>query len=165
MVTKMGMSEILGNVDLYSQYDRLSSATKQKIEGEVRRILDESYQRAYKVITERRKELDLLAHALVEYEVLNADEMRLVLKGEKLPKLKSSPNAPIKLPELKLPPGLGGGPPALPPGLVGGPSGLGGEPSGLGEKVPGLEGAHRSRPTAGADPRGPEPGESGGAEL
>jgi ATP-dependent metalloprotease len=161
----MGMSEILGNVDLYSEYSDLSSATKQKIEGEVRRILDESYQRAYKVISERRKELDLLAKALVEYEVLNADEMRRVLKGEKLPKLKASPNTPIKLPELKFPPALGGGPPALPPGLVGGPSGLGGEPPGLGDRVPGLEGARRSsQSTAGADPRGAELGESGGAE-
>lgn len=144
MVTQFGMSETLGNMDLSSEYRHLSSETKQKIEDEVRRILDESYQRAHKLITERRKELDLLAKALLAYEVLNVDEMKRVLKGEQLPKLTASPNQPIKLPELKGPSGLGGLPPALggkPPGLGGKPPGLGGNPPGLGGKSPGLDGS------------------------
>ena len=120
------MSETLGNMDLYSEYSQLSSETKQKIEDEVRRILEESSQRALKVLSERRKELDLLAKALIKYEVLDADEMRRVIKGEKLSKLTSSADRPIKRPEPKLSPGLGELPPGLgkPPGLNG-PSGLG----------------------------------------
>ena len=102
----MGFSEILGDVDLDTDYSRLSSETKQKIENEVRRIVDESRQRAQKILTERRKELDLLANALVEYEVLNLEEMQKILNGEKLPKLSSTPRSPIKLPELNLPPSL-----------------------------------------------------------
>ena len=99
MVTKMGMSELLGNMD-YSDYNQLSSDTKQQIEHEVRRILEEGRQRATKVLTDRRRDLDILAKALVEYEVLTADELRRVLKGEKLPKLTITPHVPIKLPEI-----------------------------------------------------------------
>lgn len=133
MVTQVGMSETLGNMDLHSKYARLSSETKQKIEDEVRRILDESYERARAVLTERRKELDLLALALVKYEVLNGEEIRRVIRGEKISKLTSKPNQPIKLPEVKTPTGLG----ELPPGLKA-PPGLGGT-SPLGDKVPGLK--------------------------
>lgn len=108
MVTQMGMSESFGNIDLYSEYQNLSSETKQQIETEVRRILEEGRVRAHKVLIERRRDLDVLAKALVEYEVLNADEMRRVLKGEKLQKLTSLPKIPIKLPDIALPPRLGG---------------------------------------------------------
>lgn len=134
MVTQMGMSETFGSMDLRSEYSHLSSETKQKIEDEVRRILDEAYQRVYETLTNRRKELDLLAKALVTYEILDVDEIRRVLKGEKLPKLTSNPNRPIKRPEPKLSPGMG----ELPPGFGGRPPGLSGSP-GLGDKVPGLE--------------------------
>lgn len=85
----MGFSDVLGDVDLDSHYNRLSTETKQKIDSEVRRIVDESRQRAMKLLTERRKELELIANALVEYEVLNLEEMQKVLKGEKLPKMSS----------------------------------------------------------------------------
>lgn len=103
MVTKMGMSELLGNMD-YSDYNQLSSDTKQQIEREVRRILEEGRQRATKILTDRRRDLDVLAKALVEYEVLTAEELRRVLKGEKLPKLTIPPYVPIKLPEIMVPP-------------------------------------------------------------
>lgn len=113
MVTQMGFSELLGDVDLDSRYNRLSPETKGKIENEVRRMVDDSRQRVYKLLASRRKELDLLANALVEYELLNLDEIKKVLKGEKLPKISATPNqdidkdSPIKLPELELPPGMG----------------------------------------------------------
>ena len=100
------MSETLGQADLASYYETLSSETKQQIEREVRRLLDESRQRATKVLNERRKELDLIAKSLVDYEVLSLDEVQKVLKGEKLQKLSSSSSAPIKLPEIVLPPSL-----------------------------------------------------------
>lgn len=108
MVTRCGMSETLGQADLASHYDTLSSETKQQIEREVRRILEDSRQRALKVLNERRKELDIIAKSLVEYEVLSLEEVEKVLKGEKLQKLTSSPSMPIKLPDIVLPPGFGG---------------------------------------------------------
>ena len=136
MVTRFGFSDALGPMDLYSEYERLSSEAKQKIEDEVRRILTEGRERATKILTERRKELDLLAKALVEYEVLNRDEVQRVLKGEKLQKLTANPDRPIKLPDLILTPGLGGG------------------TSGLGEKVPGLSGGSPSPESPGIGAEG-----------
>ncbi len=108
MVTQMGMSDELGNVDLNTDYSQLSSETKQRIENEVRKIIEDGRQRATKLLTEKRKELDLIANALVEYEMLNKDEMERVINGEKLQKPTLPPNVPIKLPELILPPGMGG---------------------------------------------------------
>lgn len=128
MVTQLGMSESFGNIDLYTEYHNLSSETKNKIEHEVGRILEEGRKRATKILIERRHDLDVLAMALVEYEVLNADEIRRVLKGEKLPKLTTLPNVPIKVPELLLPPVLGG------PG--GGKSGALGATPGGGSSTP-----------------------------
>ena len=109
MVTQLGMSDVLGNVDLNSDYADLSSETKQQIEREVRRLVEEGYQRATKILTEKRKELDILAKALVEYEVLNLDEMNRVLKGEKLKKLTVLPKTPMTMPEIVGPLGIGGG--------------------------------------------------------
>lgn len=96
----MGMSELLGNVDLHSEYRDLSPQTKETIEVEIRRLLEEGRLRATRILTERRKELELLARALVEYESLDRAEMEKVIKGEPLPgKLKILPDVQIKLPE------------------------------------------------------------------
>lgn len=112
MVTQAGMSELLGNIDLSSNYNRLSSDTKQKIESEVRRIIEAGKDRATKLLTEKRTELDRLANALVEYETLDKAEMEKVIRGEKLPdKIKSSVDTPIKLPSVPLPPPFGVPPP------------------------------------------------------
>lgn len=113
MVTQAGMSDLLGNIDLSSNYGRLSTDTKQKIEGEVRRIIEAGKDRATKLLTEKRVELDRLAAALVEYETLDKAEMEKVIRGEPLPanKLKTSPDTPIKLPSVPLPPPFGVPPP------------------------------------------------------
>lgn len=77
----------LGNIDLNLHYETLSPTTRTQIETEVRKMLDEGYRRAHTLLTEKKKDLDTLAKALVEYEVLNLEEMQQVLKGEKLKKL------------------------------------------------------------------------------
>ena len=116
MVTQMGMSDSLGNVDLWSNYTEISPETRQKIEHEVRRLIEEGKDRARKILTERRKDLDIVAKALIEYEVLTLDELQKVLKGEKLQRLSAVPSGgtggSIKIPEIVLPPGLGGIPPS-----------------------------------------------------
>ncbi len=130
MVTQMGMSDDLGNVDLNTDYTHLSSETKTRIEREVRRLVEDGRQRATKLLTEKRKELDLIADALVQYEVLNKDEMEKVVRGEKLQKIKSLPNVPIKLPEIVLPAGMGG------PSTGGTGAGAGGRRGGSGGSGP-----------------------------
>ncbi|KAL1973378.1 hypothetical protein VTN31DRAFT_6013 [Thermomyces dupontii] len=110
LVTRFGYSKKLGNVDLQTNYDSLSSETKQEIEAEVRRLVEEARDRATKILTERRTELELLTKALMEYETLTKEEMEKVIRGEKLDKLESessSSPAPLQLPEaLQAAPGL-----------------------------------------------------------
>lgn len=102
------MSDDLGNMDFATNYNRISSETKRKIESEVRRLIEEGRARATKLLTDNRKELDIIAKALMEYEVLSLEEVDKVLKGEQLPKLTSKPSVPIKLPELVLPASISG---------------------------------------------------------
>ena len=100
MVTQYGMSEELGNVNLAEGYNNLSSQTKEKIEDEIRKIVEAGRFRAMELLKNKKKELDLLAKALVEYESLDQDEIRKVIRGEPLEgKMKILPNVPMKLPE------------------------------------------------------------------
>ena len=98
MVTMMGMSPQLGNVDLNSNHDTLSPATKELIENEVRRFIEEGRERATKILQSKRKELDFLASALLDYETLNKDEAFKVIKGEKLEGKTIMPSGSIKIP-------------------------------------------------------------------
>ena len=114
MVTQLGMSEELGSVDLSSDYADLSSETKMRIEHEVRRMVEEGRDRASQLLTRKRKELDLVAKGLVEYETLNKDEMERVIRGEKLPhKMLANATAPMLIPSI-LPSAFGSGVPGDP---------------------------------------------------
>lgn len=121
LITRFGYSHKLGNVDLSSNYERLSSETKQEIEAEVRRLIEEGRNRATKILTEKRRELEMLTNALIEYETLTKEEMERILKGEKLDKLEMpqaqvptspppSSAPPLKLPEPLQTPGLNAAP-------------------------------------------------------
>ncbi|ELR08695.1 hypothetical protein GMDG_03377 [Pseudogymnoascus destructans 20631-21] len=99
MVTQFGMSAAAGNVDLNTNYNHLSSETKQLIESEVRRTIEEGRQRAHALLVEKRKELDLLARALVNYETLDKEEAFKVIRGEKLEGKLLMPSGSIKRPE------------------------------------------------------------------
>lgn len=114
MVTSLGMSDLLGNMDFASSYEHLSSETKLKIEQEVTRFVEEGKSRATALLKEKRKELDMLAKALVEYETLSLEEINKVLKGEKLDKMSAKIKTPLKLPEIVLPPGMGEESPSSP---------------------------------------------------
>jgi len=108
MVTRFGMSPELGNVDLASNHDKLSTATKQLIESEVRRVIEEGRVRATNLIRSKRKELDYLAKALVDYETLNREEAFKVIRGEKLEGKYIMPSGSIKLPDVGPAASLGG---------------------------------------------------------
>ncbi|KAF8467632.1 peptidase family M41-domain-containing protein [Kalaharituber pfeilii] len=108
MVTQYGMSEELGNVNLQDNYNQLSSQTKEKIEDEIRKIVEAGRTRAMNLLKSKRKELDLLAKALVEYESLDQEEIKRVIRGESLEgKMKILPQVPLKLPEGTLKGGTG----------------------------------------------------------
>ena len=87
MVTQWGMSDKLGMVlygdsDDYvflgkeiSQSKTYSEQTAQQIDAEVRRLIDEGYQLAKKLIEENHDKLDLIANALLEYETLDGKQV------------------------------------------------------------------------------------------
>jgi ATP-dependent metalloprotease len=113
MVTRFGMSPELGNVDLASNHETLSTATKQLVESEVRRLIEEGRIRATVLLQSKRKELDYLAKALVDYETLNREEAFKVIKGEKLEGKMIMPAGNIKIPALGPSP-VGGDLPEVP---------------------------------------------------
>lgn len=75
MVVNYGMNEKVGNVSFYGmskdQFQKpFSETTASMIDEEVRIIIEAQYQRAKKLLTERRNELEILANRLLEKEVL-----------------------------------------------------------------------------------------------
>ncbi|KAF7511833.1 hypothetical protein GJ744_003564 [Endocarpon pusillum] len=84
LVTEYGFSEKLGSLDLHTNYNSLSSQTKQDIEQEVRTIVEGARRRADEILKSKRKELEALKDALIEHETLTRDEILQVMKGEKL---------------------------------------------------------------------------------
>jgi ATP-dependent metalloprotease len=126
MVGQLGMSERLGPVEYLRTYDRLSSETRAMVESEVKRLLDESYARARALLVSKRKELDLLAKALVEYETLDRAEVEKVIRGEKLEGRISIPPGPMAVPKPAEPIEPGLIPPL--PGAPGDGAGPGGPP-------------------------------------
>ncbi|GKT47090.1 mitochondrial inner membrane i-AAA protease supercomplex subunit YME1 [Colletotrichum spaethianum] len=98
MVALYGMSAKLGPVEYGERYNQLSGETKALIESEVQRTLTESYEKVRELLTKKRKELDLLAKALVEYETLDKNEVEKVIRGEKLPGRTPMPKGPMKVP-------------------------------------------------------------------
>ncbi|EXJ81874.1 hypothetical protein A1O1_07939 [Capronia coronata CBS 617.96] len=87
LVTQCGYSSKLGNVDLASDYNNLSSETKMEIEREVRDIVEAGRQRADRIVKEKRKELEALKDALLEFETLDREDINKILRGEKLKRL------------------------------------------------------------------------------
>jgi cell division protease FtsH len=95
MVTRWGLSEELGTVSYGENQDEVflgmsvsrtqnaSEATVQKIDSEIRRLVEEGYNQATKILTEKRADLEALAKGLLEYETLSGDEIQDLLKGKK----------------------------------------------------------------------------------
>jgi len=84
MVAVYGMNDIVGNVSFYGmsqdQFSKpYSDDTATKIDDEVRKLLEEQYERAQGMLTKHRRELDILAQELLTKEVLlKSDVERLV---------------------------------------------------------------------------------------
>jgi len=93
MVTRYGMSDEMGPLayaenqeEIFlghsvSRQQNVSEATAQKIDAEIRHIVDSCYARAQQILNDRRKDLETLAQGLLEYETLSGDEIVALLKG------------------------------------------------------------------------------------
>jgi len=97
MVREWGMSDKLGPIQYASREGEVflgkevgrasdfSQAIQEEIDAEVRRILDDRYKLAEKLIHENIDTLHRLAKAAIERETLNADDIDAIVKGEELP--------------------------------------------------------------------------------
>jgi len=95
MVTKWGLSEELGPL-LYSedegevflgrsaasQSKSFSGNTAISIDTEVRKIIDECYGRAEKILEDNREKLEMMKDALMEYETIDSDQIDDIMNGE-----------------------------------------------------------------------------------
>ncbi|MFL2790644.1 MAG: ATP-dependent zinc metalloprotease FtsH [Paracoccaceae bacterium] len=94
MVTQFGMSDSLGNIDFINEQQsylgpssnniQAGPETQEKIDMEIRKIVDEGYEKAKQILTKNKKKLDNLALGLLEYETLTGDEITKVMNGESL---------------------------------------------------------------------------------
>ncbi|MBA2399411.1 MAG: ATP-dependent metallopeptidase FtsH/Yme1/Tma family protein [Bradyrhizobium sp.] len=95
MVTRWGLSQALGTVSYGENQDEVflgmsvsrtqnaSEATVQKIDTEIRRFVEEGYNEATRILTEKRADLEILAKGLLEFETLSGDEIEDLLNGKK----------------------------------------------------------------------------------
>ena len=65
-----------------SRTQNASEATVQKIDSEIRRLVEEGYNEATKILTEKRADLEALAKGLLEFETLTGDEIIDLLEGQ-----------------------------------------------------------------------------------
>jgi ATP-dependent metalloprotease len=98
MIARLGMSAKLGNMEYATRWDTLSSETRAQVEAEVQRTVNEAYERTKQLLLDHRKELDLLAQALVKYETLSKEEVEKVIRGEPLPDRIPVPKGPMVVP-------------------------------------------------------------------
>ncbi|WP_170337890.1 ATP-dependent zinc metalloprotease FtsH [Ruegeria arenilitoris] len=91
MVMRWGMSDKVGNIDYAEAHEgyqgntagfSVSAHTKELIEEEVKRLIQQGYDRAHQILTEHKEEWERLAQGLLEYETLTGDEIKRVMNGE-----------------------------------------------------------------------------------
>ena len=68
-----------------SQHRDFSEETAREIDSEVRRLVNTGYEKAKSIILENRDAMVRIALALLEREVLDANELKLILEGKQLP--------------------------------------------------------------------------------
>ena len=93
MVTKYGMSDKLGTM-VYADSENdtfmsmssksISEATQQKVDAEIKRILDEQYSVARKLIEKNKKKIEAMAKALLDFETIDSDQINDIMAGKKV---------------------------------------------------------------------------------
>jgi cell division protease FtsH len=107
MVTRYGMSDALGPM-VYGEnegevflgrsvttHKNMSEATLQKVDQEIRRIIDQQYSLARKALEDNRDKVEAMAQALLEWETLDAEQIQDIMDGNApRPPKPVTPNAP-----------------------------------------------------------------------
>jgi cell division protease FtsH len=112
MVTQWGMSDELGTM-VYGEnegevflgrsittHKNVSEATLQKVDAEIRRIIDTQYKLARRLLEENRDKVEAMAKALLEWETLDAEQINDIMAGKppRPPKATSGTTAPTSGP-------------------------------------------------------------------
>ncbi|UWQ78474.1 ATP-dependent zinc metalloprotease FtsH [Leisingera sp. S132] len=91
MVLRWGMSDKVGNIDYAEAHEgysgntagfSVSANTKELIEEEVKRFIQQGYEQALEILKDKTEEWERLAQGLLEYETLTGDEIKRVMNGE-----------------------------------------------------------------------------------
>ena len=107
MVTRYGMSDALGPM-VYGEnegevflgrsvttHKNMSEATLQKVDQEIRRIIDQQYSLARKALEDNRDKVEAMAQALLEWETLDAEQIQDIMEGKSpRPPKPVTPNTP-----------------------------------------------------------------------
>jgi cell division protease FtsH len=108
MVTRYGMSDELGPM-VYGENEgevflgrsvttqkNVSEATMQKVDQEIRKIIDQQYAVARKLLEDNRDKVEAMAHALLELETIDADQIADIMGGKppRPPKPTQAPSGP-----------------------------------------------------------------------
>ncbi len=107
MVTQWGMSDVLGPM-VYGEeegevflgrsvttHKNMSEASLQTVDAEIRRIIDEQYALARRLLEENRDKVEAMTAALLEWETIDADQINDIMEG-KPPRAPKPSSAPIK---------------------------------------------------------------------
>ncbi len=110
MVTQWGMTESMGPM-VYGEnegevflgrsvttHKNVSEATMQKVDDEIRRIIDQQYALARKLIEDNRDKVEVMAKALLEWETLDADQISDIMEGRP-PRAPKPTQAPSPAPQ------------------------------------------------------------------
>ncbi len=110
MVTQWGMSDALGPM-VYAEnegevflgrsvtnHKNVSEATMQQVDAEIRRIIDQQYGVARRIIEEHRAQIEVMAAALLEWETLDAEQLDDIMAGKPPRPPKPTSGVPPKAP-------------------------------------------------------------------
>jgi cell division protease FtsH len=119
MVTQWGMSDSLGTM-VYGEnegevflgrsvttHKNVSEATMQKVDVEIRRIIDQQYALARKLIEDNRDKIEAMAKALLEWETIDSEQIGDIMEGRE-------PRPPKPSKAVASPPSKGDTPPGAP---------------------------------------------------
>ena len=110
MVTEWGMTDALGPM-VYGEdegevflgrsittHKNVSEATMQSVDAEIRRIIDQQYALARKLLEDNRDKVEAMAKALLEWETIDADQITDIMAGRPPRPPKPAPSAPPPTP-------------------------------------------------------------------
>jgi cell division protease FtsH len=94
MVTRYGMSDVLGPM-VYAENEgevflgrsitkttNMSEETMRKVDSEIRRIIDEQYALARRLIETNREKIEAMTKALLEWETIDAEQIEDIVQGK-----------------------------------------------------------------------------------